>query len=78
MYVHLLEYDLGHIPGSVNFELDELRNNLDKLPSKDTPIYVTCQVGHRGYLSRSHLTGKRLYQRVQRGWRISFIRSRNP
>ena len=46
-----LEFDLGHIPGSVNFELDELRSNLDKLPSKDTPIYVTCQVGHRGYLA---------------------------
>jgi CoA-disulfide reductase len=46
-----LEFDLGHIPGSVNFELDELRNNLDKLPSKDKPIYVTCQVGHRGYLA---------------------------
>jgi peroxiredoxin family protein/TusA-related sulfurtransferase len=38
-------------PGSVNFELDELRNNLDRLPAKDTPIYVTCQVGHRGYLA---------------------------
>ena len=46
-----LEFDLGHIPGSVNFELDELRSNLDKLPSKDTPIYMTCQVGHRGYLA---------------------------
>lgn len=46
-----LEFDLGHIPGSVNLELDELRKNLGKLPSKDTPIYVTCQVGHRGYLA---------------------------
>ncbi|MDP3305995.1 MAG: FAD-dependent oxidoreductase [Erysipelotrichaceae bacterium] len=46
-----LEFDLGHIPGSANFELDELRNNLDKLPSKDKPIYITCQVGHRGYLA---------------------------
>lgn len=46
-----LEFDLGHIPGSVNFELDELRNNLERIPSKDTPIYVTCQVGHRGYLA---------------------------
>jgi CoA-disulfide reductase len=46
-----LEFDLGHIPGSVNYQLDELRNNLDKLPAKDTPIYVTCQVGHRGYLA---------------------------
>ena len=46
-----LEFDLGHIPGSVNFELDELRSNLDKLPTKETPIYVTCQVGHRGYIA---------------------------
>jgi NADPH-dependent 2,4-dienoyl-CoA reductase/sulfur reductase-like enzyme/peroxiredoxin family protein/rhodanese-related sulfurtransferase/TusA-related sulfurtransferase len=46
-----LEYDLGHIPGSINIDLDELRQNLNHLPHVDTPIIVTCQVGHRGYLA---------------------------
>ena len=46
-----LEYDLGHIPGSINIDLDELRFNLHRLPSKETPIIITCQVGHRGYLA---------------------------
>lgn len=46
-----LEYDLGHIPGSINIDLDELRFNLHRLPSKDAPIIITCQVGHRGYLA---------------------------
>ncbi len=46
-----LEYDLGHIPGSINIDLDELRSNLHRLPSKETPIIITCQVGHRGYLA---------------------------
>ena len=46
-----LEYDLGHIPGSINIELDELRQNLSHLPHVDTPIIVSCQVGHRGYLA---------------------------
>lgn len=46
-----LEFDLGHIPGSINIELDELRQNLSHLPHVDTPIIVSCQVGHRGYLA---------------------------
>lgn len=46
-----LEYDLGHIPGSINIELDELRTQMHRLPSKDAPIIITCQVGHRGYLA---------------------------
>ena len=31
------------IEGSINIEVDKLRENLDKLPSdKNTPIYVLC------------------------------------
>lgn len=45
-----IEFDLGHIQSSVNIELDELRNRLSELPSKDTKVAVMCQVGHRGYL----------------------------
>ena len=46
-----MEYDLGHIENSINIEVDELRQRLSELPSKDTPIVITCQVGHRGYLA---------------------------
>ena len=46
-----LEYDLGHIPGSINIDLDVLRHQMHRLPSKETPIIITCQVGHRGYLA---------------------------
>jgi len=46
------EYKKGHIKGSVNIQLDELRDRLDEIPvSKDTPIYITCQVGLRAYLA---------------------------
>lgn len=45
-----IEFELGHIEGSINIDLDELRNRLHELPSKDTNIVITCQVGHRGYL----------------------------
>lgn len=44
------EYERGHIDGFVNIPLDELRKNLDKL-QKNTPIYLTCQVGLRGYIA---------------------------
>ena len=40
----------GDIPGSVNIPLGALRQRLEDLP-KDQPIYITCQVGLRGYLA---------------------------
>ncbi|MGL5540370.1 MAG: CoA-disulfide reductase [Erysipelotrichaceae bacterium] len=47
-----LEFGVGHIPGAHNMEVDELRNRIADIPvSKDTPIYVNCQVGFRAYLA---------------------------
>jgi len=44
-----LEYKNGTIDGFTHISLDELRENLEKL-DKSKPVYVTCQVGLRGYL----------------------------
>lgn len=49
------EYELGSIEGAINIPLDELRDRLDEIP-KDKEVYVTCQVGLRGYLSTRILT----------------------
>jgi NADPH-dependent 2,4-dienoyl-CoA reductase/sulfur reductase-like enzyme/peroxiredoxin family protein/TusA-related sulfurtransferase/rhodanese-related sulfurtransferase len=46
-----IEFSTGNINGSINIELDSLRSQLNEIKvSKDTPIYVTCQVGQRAYL----------------------------
>ena len=45
-----LEYENGHIDGFINIEVDELRNNLAQLP-KTKPVYLTCQIGLRGYIA---------------------------
>ncbi|SHH35490.1 CoA-disulfide reductase [Tepidibacter thalassicus] len=45
-----IERDMGYIEGSINIPLGELRNRLNEIP-KDKEIYVTCQVGLRGYLA---------------------------
>lgn len=45
-----LERDMGYIEGSINIPLGQLRQRLDEIP-KDKPVYVTCQVGLRGYLA---------------------------
>ena len=50
------EYAAGHIAGSVNIPLDELRERLGELP-KDTAITVTCVVGLRGYIAARILAG---------------------
>jgi len=45
-----IEIEMGFIEGSVNMPLDSLRERLSEIP-KDKPVYVTCQVGLRGYLA---------------------------
>jgi NADPH-dependent 2,4-dienoyl-CoA reductase/sulfur reductase-like enzyme/rhodanese-related sulfurtransferase len=44
------EFSLGSIPGSVNIPIDELRENIQKLPG-NRPIIITCAAGLRGYLA---------------------------
>lgn len=44
------EVGLGTIEGSVNIELDVLREHLDEIP-KDKKIITFCQVGSRGYFA---------------------------
>lgn len=49
------EFSRGHIPGSVNIPVDELRDRLDELPGDEIVIY--CQVGIRGHTAASLLRG---------------------
>lgn len=46
----VLEYENGHIDGFINIPLDDLRERLGEIP-KDKPVYITCQVGLRGYVA---------------------------
>lgn len=45
-----IERDMGYIKGSVNIPLGEIRDRLDEIP-KNKEVYITCQVGLRGYLA---------------------------
>lgn len=44
------EVSNGSIPNVINIPLGQLRDRLDEIP-KDRKIYVTCQVGLRGYIA---------------------------
>lgn len=44
------EFKRGHIKGFINIPLDSLRNRLEEI-DKTKPVYVTCQVGLRGYIA---------------------------
>lgn len=44
------EYEMGAISGAENIPLDDLRDNLDKVP-RNKKIYVYCAVGLRGYIA---------------------------
>jgi rhodanese-related sulfurtransferase len=49
------EHSEGHIPGSRNIPVDELRDRLAELPA-EKPLVVYCQVGLRGYVAARILT----------------------
>jgi len=49
------EYAAGHIDGFANIPLDELRARLNEL-DRAKKVYVTCQVGLRGYTASRILT----------------------
>lgn len=48
------EHDSGHIPGSVNIPVDELRERLDEV--NRGPVVVYCAVGQRGHIATQILT----------------------
>lgn len=43
-----IEHEMGHIKGSKNIPLGELRTRLSEI-DKDEPVVIYCQVGQRGY-----------------------------
>lgn len=49
------EHAAGHIPGSLNVPLDDLRDRLTDLPAGDLVVY--CQVGQRGHTAATLLAG---------------------
>lgn len=63
------EREAGYIKGSINISLNDLRKRLSELP-KDETIYVSCQVGLRGYLASRILknNGFRV-KNVDGGWK---------
>ena len=45
-----IEREAGYIPGTTNIPLGELRDRMEEIPADQT-VYVSCQVGLRGYLA---------------------------
>lgn len=53
-----IEFSVGKIEGSINIPVDELRKRIDEITvPKDSPIYVTCQVGLRAHVAIMILKG---------------------
>ena len=52
------EFSAGKIKGAYNIPVDELRERAGEITcSKDTPVYVTCQVGLRAHIAIMILKG---------------------
>lgn len=51
------EFYRGHVTGFINIPVDQLRENMNKLP-KDKPVYVMCQSGLRSYIACCILKGE--------------------
>jgi len=51
------EFAGGHIKGSINIPVDQLRNSLDKLKDPNRPIIACCASGMRSATAKSILAG---------------------
>jgi len=51
------EYNGGHIRGSINIPVDQLKNNLNRLPDKNKPIITCCASGMRSGMAKTLLIG---------------------
>lgn len=49
------EFEVGHIPGSINIPIRELGQNLNLLPDLNADIMVICKVGGRSMLAMTAL-----------------------
>lgn len=70
-----LEYANGHIPGSHNISVDDLRERISELDS-GKEIWVYCQVGLRGYTASSILRQHGYRVRNLTGGYKSYLMSR--
>ncbi|MBU5672514.1 DsrE/DsrF/DrsH-like family protein [Paenibacillus brevis] len=70
-----LEYANGHIPGSLNISVDDLRERISELDS-GKEIWVYCQVGLRGYTASSILRQHGFRVRNLTGGYKSYLMSR--
>ncbi|KUK31039.1 MAG: Sulfurtransferase [Thermoanaerobacterales bacterium 50_218] len=64
------EHELGHIEGSINVPVNEIRSRLSELP-KDKDIVVYCQTGRRSYIA-CRILAQRGFTRVKNlsgGWK---------
>ena len=50
------EYKGGHIKGSINISVDELKNNLHRIPDKQKTIITCCASGMRSGSAKRLLT----------------------
>jgi len=52
------EFSSGHIRGSVNIPLDQLRNHLGRIPDKNKAIITCCVSGNRSGMAKRILKEK--------------------
>lgn len=57
------EYAAGHLKGSINIPVDEIRQRLAEIP-ENRPLWIYCQVGLRGYVAQRMLMQLRPRQKV--------------
>lgn len=58
------EYNQGHIPGSINIPLQEITEIFQKIPDKNTPLFVYCHSGMRS-AKAANILARAGYQAVK-------------
>lgn len=69
------EFENGHIPGSLNIPLDQLKKNLQRLPDKQQAVILCCASGVRSSSAKAMLKAHG-YSKVFNGGSWSALQSK--
>lgn len=54
------EYSGGHVEGSINIPLDQVKDRLDEFKNMSTPLVLCCASGGRSGMAMDYLTSEGL------------------
>jgi rhodanese-related sulfurtransferase len=64
------EYQSGHIKGSINIPVDQIKSKVEQLKAKNKPVITCCKSGARSGMAKSILKAQGIEVYNGGGWNV--------